>query len=133
MADTVDSIELINENGRYVVRLLAISDGTGESGVAKVDISALTSTRGVAPIAADIQYVEYDINGYTSIRLFWDHDTDDEALMLTANGHSFNFKPYGGLRDPSSAGGAGDIILTTNGHSSGDTYSILLDVILRSE
>lgn len=133
MVDTVDSVELINENGRYVVRLLAISDGTGESGVAKVDISGLTTTRGVAPIAADIQYIEFDIQGYTSIRLYWDHTTDDEALMLSANGDSFDFRRYGGLRDPRSAGGTGDIILTTNGHSSGDTYSILLDVILRSE
>jgi hypothetical protein len=132
MADTVTSNVLSQDGGRYVVLLTASSDGTGESNVAKVDLSAITDSSGRTPIAADIEFIEYDIQGYTSIRLHWDHTTDDTALQISGAGE-MDFTPWGMHKDPRTAGGTGDLLLTTTGHSSGDTYTILLACRLRND
>ena len=40
-----------------------------------------------------------------------------------------DFSPFGGLQNTSGSGKNGDINLTTTGHSSGDTYLIVLHCI----
>lgn len=126
MVDSVDSLVVLSTPRRRVVRLTAVSDGTGESAVAKVDISTLIGPTGSAPTRTVVEAIEYDIQGYTSIRLFWDHNTPDEIAMLGAGQGYLDWRAAGGLVDPSSTGGTGDITLTTVGHSSGDVYTITL-------
>ena len=71
------------------------------------------------------------LQGFTSVRLLWDHDTDDKALELSGSGYedfrgdSF-LRTQKGLADPRTAGGTGDILLTTVGAVSGATYDITL-------
>lgn len=121
MADTVDT--KIVYSGRYhVVHLQNRSDGTGESGVTKVDISTLTTRAGAVCTYTTIDRIEYDCGGM-SVRLDWDHTTDDEITTLSGGG-ALDWSSVGGLTDPRSSGGTGDILLTTNGHASGDSYDI---------
>jgi len=130
MADTVDSVVLHNGTRKYVVRLYNSSDGTGESAVKKVDLSTLTGPDGVnAPTKVAIEEVSYDIQGFASVTLLFDHTTDDEALILSGNGY-MDLRPYGGLIDPSSAGGTGDVLLTTNSATATSSYSIVLSLRL---
>lgn len=131
MADTVDSVVVFAGTRRRVVRLTGISDGTGESDVVKVDVSTLTGPDGSAPTYTAIEEISWDIQGYTSIRLEWDATTDDEIVTLGPGTGYMSWKDAGGLVDPKSAGTTGDILLTTNGHSSGDTYTITLVVRLK--
>lgn len=130
MADTVDSIVLFAGTKRRAVRLLNISDGTGESGVVKIDKSALTGPDGTEPTKLVIEEVVWNVNGFTSVRLYWDHTTDDEAIVLSGAG-SRDYTSVGGLQDPGSAGDTGDIILTTAGAVSGATYDITIIVRLK--
>jgi len=131
MADTVDTLVVHKGKKIYVVRLTNISDGTGESGVAKVDISTLTGQNGSAPTYTKIREISWSIQGFTSVRLYWDHTTDDEIAVLgTGNGY-MDFTAVGGLVDPRSTGGTGDILLTTAGTTSGNTYTITLVVELK--
>ena len=123
MADTVDTQVLFNGTRRYVVRLTNISDGTGESAVVKIDKSTLTNGNGTEPGKLSIVEAQWAIQGFASIRLLWDHTTDDEAMVLDGNGFR-DFSDTGGLPDPGTAGGTGDLILTTNGAVSGATYDI---------
>lgn len=126
MADAVTTNVIAQDETHYVVHLTNISDGTGESGVVKVDKSALTSRVGAEPAALDIEQIRWAIQGFTSVRLLWDHTTDDVAMVLCGSGYD-DFRNCGGaLKDPRSSGTTGDILLTTNGGSSGASYDITI-------
>lgn len=136
MADAVTTNVIIQTPTHYIVHLTNISDGTGESAVVKVDKSAIAvATDGAEADSLDIDQVRWAIQGFTSVRILWDHTTDDVALVLCGSGYDDFRGRYGdvngfsqtsGLKDPRSSGGTGDILLTTNGGSSGATYDITL-------
>lgn len=131
MADVVDSKVLFNGTRKYSVRLTNVSDGTGESAVIKVDISTLIGPNGAAPTSAKVREVLWSIQGFTSVRLFWDHTTDDEIVVLSAGNGYANYEGVGGMNDPKTTGGTGDILLTTAGAVSGATYDITLVLELK--
>lgn len=122
MADSVSTRVLFSGEKRYVAVFNNVSDGTGESAVAKIDISTLPG----APTKVKIARVFGNTFGM-AVRVLFDHTTDDTGLVLQGE-FDMDFRPYGGLADPASAGDTGDILFTTIGHSSGDTYCIMLDV-----
>lgn len=99
-----------------------VSDGTGESAVAKIDISTLQGN----PSAVKIEKVWYNTFGM-AVKILFDHTTDDTGMVLQGDG-SFDFTSFGGLKDPASAGGTGDVLFTTVGHTVGDTYNIILQI-----
>lgn len=126
MADTVDVKVLRNRFGRYVVHLTNISDSTGESGVVKVDVSALTNGAGAVATYTNIQRIEYNVQGFTSVRLHWDAATDDEIAVLPTGSGVMDWTPEGGNVDPISGTPVGDIKLTTAGAAAGNTYDITI-------
>ena len=125
MADTVTTQVVQNTKSEYVIHLTGISDGTGEAAVIKVDKSTLTNAGGVEPNNLSIMSVRWAIQGYSYIKILWDHTTDDVALLLSGNGYD-NFSEAGGLRDPKTTGGTGDLLLTSVGYASGATYDITI-------
>jgi len=133
MADAVTTHVVKDSAGNYIVHLINVSDGTGEAAVIKVDKSAIAvATDGAEAASLDIEMIRWNCVGM-SARILWDHTTDDLAFVCDGVGE-VDFKrdgvgrEVGGdvLRDPRSTGGTGDILLTTVGHSSGDTYNITL-------
>lgn len=131
MADAVTSIVLSNGQVYYGIHLTNISDGTGESAVVKVDKSTLLASDGAEPASLDIVSARWAIQGFTSVRILWDHTTDDTALALSGSGYD-DFTGFDadstpkGLADPRSSGGTGDILLTTAGAAANATYDITL-------
>jgi len=130
MADVVTT-QLIASGPRYsIVHLTGVSDGTGESLVAKVTLSGLDLGNGVVPTKTSVREIQWSIQGFTSIRLYWDHNTDDTIAVLAAgNGYS-EFGMLGMLSDPGSAGGTGNVLLTSAGAIAGATYDITLVLTL---
>ncbi len=126
MVDTVTAEYIYNGLKRKVLHLTGISDGTGESAVAKADISTLTFDHGKVPTGTAVDMIDYNIQGYASIRLYWDHTTPDEIAILPQGSGCIDWNAVGGKADPRTSGGTGDIQLTTNGHSAGDTYDITI-------
>lgn len=122
MADTVTSQAIFTGNRRSIYSFTSVSDGTGESAVQKIDISGLPG----APSAVNIEQVWWTTAGM-SVKILFDHTTDDVGLIVSGNGN-LKFDSFGGIPDPKSAGGTGDIMFTTVDHHSGDTYSIVLEV-----
>jgi hypothetical protein len=124
MADAV-ATQVLFENARdYVAKFTNVSDGTGESAVVKVDASALT------PAASDLDILkmEYATDGM-AVRVLFDATADVVAWLIPANQSGcidFRDFPPGGLLNNAGAGKTGDILFTTVGHTSGDTYSIIL-------
>lgn len=127
MADVVDVTTQYDSPRRLVVVLTNESDGTGETAVIKVDKSAFTGPDGTEPGRLMVEEIEYDVGGMR-VLLEWEHTAPDEIAVL--NGAGFiDFTKGGkfhGKVDPASAGGAGDIILTTVGHTAGDGYTITM-------
>jgi hypothetical protein len=126
MADAVTTEYVFNGQRRKIVHLPIISDGTGESGVVKVDLSAITFNNGVVPTGSAIDLIDYQIQGFASVRLYWDHTTDDEIAILPAGTGTIDWYAHGGKTDPRTSGGTGDVLLTTNGGASGSTYDITI-------
>lgn len=132
MTDTVDTKVLVSTGTHYVIRITNESDGTGESGVAKIDKSTLTDRFGSEPKAVDIMLIEGNIGGFNYIVGRWDHSTDDEAFVLPPGSVYRDYRPYGGNRDPITAGGTGDLLLTTDGAVDGASYDLTIHCELRS-
>ena len=130
MADTVTSQTILDGERNCVMKFTNVSDGTGESAVAKVDVSALASnSAGTACSEVRVMRVSHAIVGM-SVQMFLDASSNVLLIELaeSSNGH-MDFKDFGGLPNNAGSGKTGDILFTTKGHSSGDTYSIVLEMV----
>ena len=135
MADAVTSQTLSDGDTTAVMKFTNISDGSGESSVAKVDVSALTahSNTGAECARVHITQVWYAISGMR-VDLEWNASSNVKALILGAgvaleptNGH-FDFRSFGGIKNNAGGGIDGDIDLTTLHHTSNDAYTIILEL-----
>lgn len=120
MADAVTSQTLVSGDKNVVMSFTSLSDGTGESAVKKVDASDL----GVSELRID------RIIACTSgmaVSILWDADTDVRAFIIGQDtSGEYDFRSFGGLKNNAGTGVTGDILFTTHGHTSGDSYSIIL-------
>lgn len=123
MADTVTTRTLYESPNRLVVQLTNKSDGTGESAVVKVDKSTFTGMNGSEPSKFAVEQVIYNCDGM-NVQLAFDRTTDLVIGVYSQSGHH-DFRKIGGFVD-TSTGDTGDILLTTTGHSVGDSYDIIL-------
>lgn len=122
MSDAVTSQTLIDGSRNVVMKFTNVSDGTGESAVTKVDVSALNG----APSRVRIMKVHYSVAGMVAT-LLWDATTDVRIMDLQGDG-CFDATGFGGLYNNAGTGVNGDILLTTTGHTSGDSYTIILEM-----
>lgn len=126
MADAVTTDVLVDTSKHYAIHMTNICDGTGEAAVVKIDVSTLVGPQnGAAPTTVSIEKICWDIQGFTNVRLLWDATTDDVAVIMSGQGFT-NWKDVGGLHNPNSSGVTGDLVLTTVGDTSGDTYDITI-------
>ena len=129
MADAVTSQTIIDGERNCIMKFTNVSDGTGESAVAKVDVSALSSnSAGVSCSEVRVLRVSHAIVGM-SVQLFLDATSNVLLMELaeSSNGH-MDFKDFSGIPNNAGSGKTGDILFTTKGHSSGDTYSVVLEM-----
>ena len=128
MADAVTSTTLMDSDRVAIIQLTSTSDGTGEAAVKKVDVSALSdSSTGQACTGVRLARIVYSTFGM-SVKLLWDATTDTICWDLNADYTTDeDFTEFGGVRNTAAASGkTGDIMLTTTGHSDGDSYVIVL-------
>lgn len=123
MADAVSSQTIIDGPRNTVMKFTNTSDGTGESAVLKVDVSTLVG----APSLIKIKRIRYSVAGMVA-RLLWDATADVTIVDLQGDG-ILDCECFGGLINNAGAGVTGDILLTTVGHSSGDSYTIILEMV----
>ena len=134
MADAVTSQTLADGDKIAVVKLTNISDGTGESSVKKIDVSALASnSAGAACAHATINQIWYDIGGMR-VALEWNASSNVVAIVLGGSaaagnmGGHMDFRSFGGIKNNAGGGINGDIDLTTSGHTNLDHYTIVLEL-----
>jgi len=121
-------------NRRVVVRLVGVSDGTGETDVVKVDLDLLKTLSGNVPRRTVIESVQYYVFGMTCV-LEWDRAPRAEIIRINQSGASDgggkSWASVGGYVDPGSDDGTGDILLTTTNCTIGDNYDITLSLRLK--
>ena len=130
MADAVTSQTIIDGERNCVMKFTNVSDGTGESAVAKVDVSALAANAaGVSCSEVRVMRISHAIVGM-SVQVFLDASSNVLLVELaeSSNGH-MDFRDFGGIPNNAGSGKTGDVLFTTKGHSSGDTYSIVLEMV----
>lgn len=129
MADAVNSQTLFDGDSQAVMKFNNVSDGTGESAVLKVDVSALKANYlGKACTGVSIRRITAMISGM-SVNVLWDADTDVSAVILAPGMYTLNFDDTAILGNNAGAGKTGDIMFTTVGAAANDTYSIILEMI----
>ena len=128
MADAVTATTVEDGPKKAVFYCTNTSDGTGESAVTKVDVSALSSLQdGTACTGVRIQKIVFTNVGMGG-NILWNASTNVIAAQLPADySDTLEYSDISGLPNvAASSGKTGDIKFTTVGHSSGDTYSIVL-------
>ena len=133
MADA-GATQTIQDGPRIAVfRFTNVSDGTGESAVTKIDVSALTSDpmSGAACSSVVIQKIYYSTIGM-GVKIFFDASTDVLGWQLNADfSDTLDFSEFTGITDTKASGTTGDVKFTTVGHSDGDVYNIVMQVVKR--
>ena len=128
MADAVASQIIVDGSSFVAIKLTNISDGTGETAVTKVDVSALEadSRTGQSCTDVNIERIWWQCIGM-KVRILFDADTDVMAIELGENQRgNHDYSIFGGLTNNAGTGKTGDVKFTTVGASSGDTYTVIL-------
>jgi hypothetical protein len=120
MADTVTTSIIVNGARNLIMHFTNESDGTGESGVAKV--SATQST-----IHLTMARITYNVQG-GSLRIQWNASSPTDMDILEFAGTA-DYTFFGGLTNPNNTGADGAINFTTVGFTSGSSYSVTLEML----
>lgn len=127
MADAVTSQTIQDGERTAILKFTNVSDGTGESAVKKVDVSALTkNSAGQTCTSVSVARIYWATVGM-SVKLEFDASTNVLLLGLPADSTGDEFYDlFSGIPNNAGSGVTGDIDFTTTAHSSGDSYSIIL-------
>ena len=130
MADAVTSQTLLDGERMAIMKFTNISDGTGETAVTKVNASSLTaSNSGQACTGVVVNKITAICHGM-EVRMYWDATTDVPFFMSNVNSNYTNdFSTFGGITNNSGAGKNGNIVFSTSDASSGDTYTVVLEMV----
>ena len=133
MADAVTSQTILDDGGRdLVMKFTNISDGTGESAVAKIDVSGLTASA-ITKQACNrvvIQKLWFSNIGM-GFSLYWNATSNMFICQAPKDwsdtwDFSDSSQTLPGISNNAGSGINGDLLLTTNDHTNGDTYSIVI-------
>ena len=128
MADAVTSQVVFDGTRTAVMKFTNISDGTGETAVLKVDVSALTGFQGQTCTGVNIVTLDAMTVGM-GVDILWDATTDVICYTIGADQFvSFDFARFGGITNNAGSGKTGDIMFTTVGATAGDRYTIVLEM-----
>lgn len=130
MADAVASQTLLDGERMAIMKFTNISDGTGETKVIKVDVSALTpSAAGGACDGVTITKIHAATHGL-EVQIFWDATTDVFCWGIPQNSqYTIDFSLFGGLTNNAGSGKTGDVLFSTADASAGDFYTIVLEMV----
>ncbi len=131
MADTVTSQTIQDGERVAIMKFTNVSDGTGESAVKKVDVSALaSSSQGKTCTSVKVAKIWWACRGM-GVNIEFDASTNVliTGLPSDSTGDEYYSDVFTGIPNNAGSGKTGDIDFTTVGHSSGDTYSIILELV----
>lgn len=132
MTDVVTVTKITDTRKYAVYEFTNESDGTGESGVKKVDLADLvglngSTTGGSRPKSLTLVDASWTVSGFNYVTVKWDRQPIDQLIEVMAGTDGVNYESVGGKRDPyRKLGGTGNILLTTDGGADGSSYKIVM-------
>ena len=132
MADATTSQTIEDGGKNLVMKFTNISDGTGQSAATLIDVSGLESNP-ITKQACDrisIQKIWFSNIGM-GWKLYWNATSNMFICQAPKDwSDEWNFN-YGvdtvpGITNNAGGGVNGDLLITTNDHTSGDTYSMII-------
>jgi hypothetical protein len=128
VADAVTTQTIVDGQKEAAFKFTNISDGSGESAVVKVDVSSLAKEHVTQKSCTKftIDQIWWQCVGM-KVQLLFDATSNAFIIELgeTSSGHH-DYRDFGGIWNNAGSGVTGDVLFTTVGHSSADTYTILL-------
>ena len=130
MADAVTSQTIQDGQRIAILKFTNASDGTGESAVKKVDVSALSAnSAGLSCSRVTINRIWWQCTGM-SVKIEFDATSNVLAIGLSEDSNgSHDYSDFSGIPNNAGSGITGNLDFTTVGHTSGDTYMIVLELI----
>ncbi len=130
MADTVTSQTIQDGERKAVLKFTNISDGTGESAVTKIDVSALSAnSAGAACTEVAVAKIWWQCVGM-GVELLNDATTDTLIIGLSPDSNGYHdYSDFSGIPNDAGSGKTGDVKFTTIGASSTDTYTVIVEVL----
>ena len=130
MADAVTSQTIQDGERKAVLKFTNASDGSGESAVKKVDVSALANnSAGDTCTGVAINKIWWQCTGM-SVKIEFDATSNVLAIGLSEDSNGYHdYSDFSGIPNNAGSGVTGDLDFTTVGASSGDTYMIVLELI----
>jgi hypothetical protein len=130
MADAVTSQTILDGERLFIGKFTNISDSTGETGVVKIDVSALNpNSFGLACTSVKINKIWAQTQGM-SVDILWDASTDLICETIPENQFYFmDYSSFGGFPNNAGSGKTGDVLFTTIGAASGDRYTITIEAL----
>lgn len=114
MADAVAARTILDGPKNVAVTFLNISDGTGESGAVKIDVSSLSPP----PAGLAIERIVYSLSGM-GLDMYWGDGSHAAHLPQDQSGE-MDFTKFGGIL------GNGDLKFTTVKATPGTRYMIVV-------
>lgn len=124
---------MISGRNKLVINVTGTFGGADETDTVIIDKSTLVGPLQLAkePAAIRVDEITWSVSPeFDNILLEWDHTTDDIVDYYSGQGY-MDYRPYGGKNDPRSAGGTGDLVLTSLGGAAGGSYSLLISCTLK--
>jgi hypothetical protein len=130
MADAVTSQTILDGERLFIGKFTNFSDGTGETGVIKIDVSTLSPNAfGLACNGVKLNKI-YGTTHVLEVQILWDATTDVFAWQIPQNSnYLMDFSSFGGIPNNAGAGKTGDVLFTTRDAGAGDMYTIVLECI----
>lgn len=130
MADVVTTQIIANGNRNLIMKFTNESDGTGETGVKKVDAqsSTIATSQGFVPgVHLKIARITFTVSG-GELRMQWDASAPTDIDILAYTGTQ-DYTFFGGLTNPNATGATGSILFTTVGFVAGSSYTVVLEML----
>ena len=123
----VEGTDTMGESTRRIkVRVSGTtSDGTADSGIQVIDKSDLKGPNGTEPSSLAVDSVEWNAGEMDVLVLEWDHSTNNEIYTLTGS-DEVDWSCAGGLIDPKTNDGTGDIVVSSEGGASGSKFAFTI-------
>ena len=130
MADAVTSQTIQDGERKAVLKFTNISDGTGEAAVKKIDVSALSAnSAGSACTEVAVAKIWWQCVGM-GVELLNDATTGTLIIGLSPDSNGYHdYSDFSGIPNDAGSGKTGDVMFTTIGASSSDTYTVIVEVL----
>ena len=128
MADVVTSQTIFDGDRKAIMKFTNVSDGTGETNVAKVTVANLiANTFGETCTAVAIERIHVSVSTM-KVNIQWDASSQVPAFIAAPGVYTFDLH-HAQLPNNAGTGKTGNITFSTISAAAGATYTIILEMV----